>query len=160
MTGFNQSGVSLTMSGLEGFYEDLMRVESKEAPKIAKAGLRKAAYIIRKAARKIVHVKTGLLRKAISVYQTKGQRKQYYSYSVSSGGFHAAKKRQSRNRSNTSMYGGDAYYGGFVEFGTRRARAFPFLGPAFDQNTNEAIWGLQLEMLDKTIKAMKKQGKA
>ena len=140
---------TVTVSGLDGLFDDLMRLESKDAAKIIKKGLRQAATVVRNRAKKLVPVDTGLLRKSIKVYQTKGQRKHFYSYSVTGGGM--------TKKGKASAYMGEAYYGGFIELGTKRMKPHPFLAPAFDTTKNEALDALQHKVRD-LVESMKKPG--
>lgn len=53
--------------------------------------------------------------------------------------------------------GGDTFYWRFVEFGTSRARAHPFMQPALAQNVNSAIDTAAVELEKAIDKIMKKQ---
>jgi len=54
---------------------------------------------------------------------------------------------------------GDAYYGRFLEFGTSRMPARPFLRPAFDARSNEAL-GIFMDRLRENIERARRRAAA
>ena len=53
-----------------------------------------------------------------------------------------AGRTRSRDRNTVGAIvgiGGDAFYGRFVEFGTKHARAYPFMRPAADESKEDAV---------------------
>lgn len=61
-------------------------------------------------------------------------------------------------KSATGNPGGDTFYWRFIEFGTERAAARPFMRPALEKNTGEATDAF-LKGINKYIDRLLKQGK-
>lgn len=89
------------------------------------SGLRAGAMVIRDEARTLVPVRTGRLRRAIIVYRAR-DRSAGPTYNV---GVSAGKKKDDPK---------GAWYGRFIELGTRRKAAKPFLRPAAESKAGAA----------------------
>lgn len=121
--------VSMQVFGLDELSKKL-----KEMPiKLAKNGLRAAvnagAEVIRKDAVARVPVLTGRLKKAIYKKQIREQ-----SNNVQQTFFVGARNGKKYRKANK-----DAYYWRFLEFGTSKMAAKPFLRPAFDTKKTQAV---------------------
>ncbi|MDP9192298.1 MAG: HK97 gp10 family phage protein [Acidobacteriota bacterium] len=97
---------------------------------VVRDSLRSAARVVEKAARQRVPVDTGRLKKAITQRVTV----------------------QSSIGEALVGYRKEAFYGGFVELGTSKMAAQPFLRPALDENTDE-IEKTFVNALNRTIEA-------
>lgn len=123
---------------LTGFKElaDALR---ELGPRVARNSLRRAvsagAAEIRNEARARAPVDTGEMRKDIMVKRerdTKGEMSAKYSVFVRSG----KKSRLAGKGRNVQK---DSYYWKFVEFGTSKMPAKPFLRPAYEAKKEEAV---------------------
>lgn len=144
---------------LTGFKELADRLNSM-GPKIARKGLRATAYagasVIRNAARQTTAWvdRSGLLRKNIVVAENRGRnipdRQATYSVRVRNAKAqkytNTALNRRLRRVGKRYTVEGPAYYGKFLEFGTSKMAARPWLRPAFDQNTAAAIEAMRLRL--------------
>lgn len=93
-------------------------------PKVAKPAMRKAmrkgCKVFQKQAQSLCPVRTGALRDSLVVRAGKRSRR-FFSVNVTTGN---DKDRQ---------FSGETFYGAFVEMGTSKRPATPFLRPAFDE---------------------------
>lgn len=127
---------------VEGLKELDARLRSL-GPRLARQGLRAAvnagAQVIKKAAQGFAPVLTGRLkRKAIYVRRAKELSRigsENYVVAVRTG-----RKQQKKDQ--------DAYYWWFVEFGTKKMAAQPFLRPAFETKKNEAFQHIRSKLAD------------
>lgn len=123
---------------VEGFKE--LAEALRELPeRVAKNTLRRAvssgAAIIRNEARVLAPVDTGEMRKDIQIKRerdTKGIFSASYSVFVRSG----KKSRLSGRARNIQK---DSFYWRFVEFGTAKMNAHPFMRPAFQHKKDQAL---------------------
>lgn len=108
--------------------------------KLQRNGLRKAvssgAAVVRNAVKESAPIgATGTLRRAVSMKRAKTPDAQIATYEV----FVRQAKNGKVGSSKIAAYGKyDAYYWRFVEFGTSKAPAHPFLRPAWGRYKNEA----------------------
>lgn len=121
--------INLTVTGLAELSKKL-----KEMPvKLARNGLRAAvnagAEVIRKDAASRVPVDTRRLKKAIYKKQIREK-----SNNVQQTFFVGARNGKKYRKADK-----DAYYWRFLEFGTSKLPARPFLRPAFDTKKSEAV---------------------
>ena len=140
-------GMNIKIEGLKELERKLLGM----APKLAKNGLRSAvaagSRVIMAEARKNVPVDTGTLRRAIYMKQIREQSsnsKQTYFVGVRRG-----KSEQKKNR--------DGYYFGFVEFGTARMAAQPFLRPAFEAKKTDAVEVIKRRLAERVEKLAKEK---
>ncbi len=101
--------------------------------KIARKAIRKAAKPVRDTAIARAPVDTGLLKKSIKVRAMKRSRKNKHTVAV-------------RVVTGEGFFKGEAFYGGFLEYGTTRMRARPFMRPAHDENKNTVRQVFQTEI--------------
>lgn len=109
--------------------------------KIAKAAVRAGANVILKEARARVPQDSGTLRKSLRLVA----RSKRVGNAVVSVVTRSGKKWNSR--------GMNAWYAGLVEFGTKFKRAQPFMRPALDSKSNDAIKAMG-DMIRKKIAAL------
>lgn len=144
------------VEGLEGLLDALKKL-GKEASKNggpARKALFAGAKVIRDAARENAPVQTGAMKKNIVAArdrkpQIAGAAEQYF-VGVKGGArkpyANSKKNVRSGKAGKTYETQGSTYYWRFVEFGTAKMPARPFLVPAFEQNKE-----LALEQVAKTM---------
>jgi len=126
------------VAGLKELQVKLRTMPTRIANQLQRTAVRKAAHVVANKAKELVPVKTGALRKSIKV---------------------KALKRSRRNRGRVGarvvtgkdLFKGDTYYGGMVEFGTKRMRARPFLRSAA-QYTQDEVSGVFRAALKRAIR--------
>lgn len=125
--------MQIKVTGAKDIERALLMLSRNEARKIGRAALRKAAKPIVDAARANVPIKTGELRKGISVKvdRVRGNDAiQQAVIKVRPGPYRASKSERAEN---TYQVGSRRdVYGAFVEFGTSDTPAHPFMRPAWD----------------------------
>lgn len=127
---------SMRLTGFKELAEQLKEL----GPRVARNSLRRAASagatIIKDEARNLAPVDTDEMRRDIMVKRERENRDgglmASYSVFVRSG----KKSRLAGKRRNVQR---DSYYWRFVEFGTSKMAAQPFLVPAFDMRKEDAI---------------------
>jgi HK97 gp10 family phage protein len=153
-----------TIVRVEGLKELEKRLKSladeiggKKAAQPVKAALRKAGRIVQKDAQSIVRRKTDLLHDNIIVTTAKRQPPGRFAMNVT---VRAKAKKYADNAKNRKAgkvgkkfkdYGA-LFYGRFLEFGTSKMKAYPFLRPAFERNKG----GLPNVIRDELAKAIEK----
>lgn len=129
-------------------------------PKLAARGLRATALagalVVRDAAKQTTawSDRTGLLRKNIIVGEKRGQgfasRQSTYSVKVRNAKAqkytNTATNRRLRRVGKKYQVEGTAFYGRFLEYGTSRMSARPWLRPAFDQSVTQAIEAMRARL--------------
>lgn len=122
--------VSIKIEGLRELDQQLRSFGPRMAANALRAACNAGAQVIRKQAQSLAPLLTGRLsRKAIYVRRAKELStgaSQSYVVAVRRGTKEAKKDR-------------DAYYWWFIEFGTRKMAARPFLRPAFEAKKFEAL---------------------
>lgn len=119
------------IDGMEQVLKNLEKLQSNEARKALKSGIRKGAAEIRKQARanakKIDDPKTSeaIYKNVKSKMWKNPKRKQYIGASV--------------GVNSTPNSDNDTFYWRFLEFGTSKMRAKPFLTPALEQTKSRAL---------------------
>lgn len=120
--------IKVEIQGLKELEKKLLEM----SPKLARNGLRAAvsagARVVAAEAKKNVPVDSGTLKRAIYTKQIReesGNTQQTFYVGARFG-----KREQSKNR--------DAYYFPFVEFGTAKMAARPFMRPAFESTKDQA----------------------
>ena len=133
---------------VEGFKEMAKKLREL-GPRVARKHLRgataKAATLIRKKARELAPVDTGEMRKDIQIKREKTSGDHVASYSVFTRG-----GKRSRLAGRARNVDKDSFYWKFVEFGTAKMPAQPFMRPAFEAEKENAVDALGAE-LDKRI---------
>lgn len=116
--------MSTEIKGLEELISKLNGLPDKLETKVVRSAVRKGAILVRDKAREKVPVDTGTLKKSIKVRNNRSG-KGIISFKI---GPTSDKKR-----------GTDIFYGRFVEFGTSKMAAKPFMRPALDESENEVL---------------------
>ena len=140
---------SVQIKGLDALAKAL-----KELPdRVAKNGLRAAVYagakVIRDEAKLQALVATGTLKRAVILKQIpelSSKNKQTFFVTVRQG----KKYRKQGKKGNLSQ---DAWYWRFVEFGTVKMSARPFLRPAFDIKKNDALTAIKTRLAERIEQA-------
>lgn len=177
------SSVSVKVDGLRDLGERMKGLTEQMNNRIARAATAAGAVVIRNAAQQKVPVDTGALKKGLVVKRLpKGEAagltsqhivtvstramKKYAGNSrasivelqgpiapvMSGGKTYRAKKLLGRKDSYESM--GDFFYAAFVEYGTSKMAARPYLRPAFDENKEKAVQAIK----DRIEKRLNKAG--
>jgi HK97 gp10 family phage protein len=118
--------------GLEEIIRKLNALPDKLENKVVRAAIRQGANIIKEKAKSYVPIDTGDLKKSIKVTGTRYQ-KGKISFVI----------RPSGNKKK----GVSVFYARFIENGTSKMHAQPFMRPAFDESGDE--------VLNKTIEVIK-----
>ena len=139
--------VFIRLEGVDEIKRALQAMPAKIRARAVRAALRKAAMIIRQDAKartpvlqmRVPYRTPGTVKRRISVRNSKFARQ-----AGDEGVFVGVKPL--RGKADTRRYGkasaknpNDPYYWHFVEFGTKKMRAKPFLGPAAKSKGEEAI---------------------
>lgn len=155
---------------LTGFKELGERLKDL-GPKVARRGLRATAYagarVIRNKAKQTTawQDRSGLLRKNIVVAENRGRNipERQATYSVRVRNAKSQKyantklNRRLRRVGKRHKVEGTAFYGKFLEYGTSRMSARPWLRPAFDSSTTEAIEAMRVRLGEAVEDAWNKQ---
>ena len=115
---------SFEVIGLNLIERKLKNMEPKLAKKIVRSSLRKAAKPVLQAAKANCPYLSGDLKKSLKVRALK-KRKHSYAVGVSSS-------------NKKHWYKGDQFYAAFIEFGTNKMPARPFLRSAYDTQGERA----------------------
>lgn len=140
-------GVTVKIEGLKELADKLQSF----GPKLARNGLRAAvnagAEVVRKDVQARVPVDTGVMRKAVykkQIREESGDTRQTFYVGVRSG-----KKYQKKNQ--------DAFYWRFLEFGTAKLQARPFIRPAFETKKKEAVERIKSKLAERIEKLAKER---
>ncbi len=146
---------SIDVEGLDLLNKELKKLSGNMQKNIAKAGLRAAGAVVRKAARSNLSGEYAKYKKAINVKLLK-PKSPYKITAIVGGGVHKGKDKQTKEPVST-----DFWFAHIVEFGTLGSRtksldpdtkrgphksplpkgltAQPFLRPAFDSNKTKMV---------------------
>lgn len=142
------NGVSVKVEGLRELGERMRGLSEQVNNRIARAATAAGAVVIRNAAQAKVPVDTGNLKKNIIVKRLpKGESSLTSEHIVTVRQGKLTKKQKDKGLE-------DAYYGKFVEYGTAKMPARPYLRPAFDQNKEKAVEAIK----DRIKKRIEKAG--
>jgi len=112
--------------GMDAIFKSMDQLVPAVQKKVFRKVLRAGAKIVAKEAKaQAPRGKTGVLVKSIKVLARKRNRKGIIGANVTCGDEHP--------------YKGKAYYGAFIEFGTKKLEPRPFMKEAFDAKKEEAI---------------------
>jgi len=156
----------VTISGLEGLLRSLREAPKAIQGRAVQSGMRKGGNIIRDDARRRAPRASGFMASQIVTRRANaktrqragvGQGGEYFTIGVKTGRRRkfANTKRNRRKGRAGKVYQetGWAYYWRFVEFGTKKMRASPFLTPAGESKGPEAAQ----VVIDETWSALEKQ---
>lgn len=142
------NSVSVKVDGLRELGERMKGLKEDVNNRIARAATAAGAVVIRNAAQQKVPVDTGNLKKNIIVKRLpKGESSLTSEHIVTVRQGKLTKKQKDKGLQ-------DAYYGKFVEYGTAKMPARPYMRPAFDQNKENAVQAIK----DRIEKRLNKAG--
>ena len=108
------------------------------AGKVARQATAAGAGVVRKAAREMAPVDSGNLKAAVVMKRLPKRETpltEEYFVTVRQG----KKRDAAQGKARTGRQGKDAFYARFVEFGTVKVPARPFMRPALENNTQKAV---------------------
>lgn len=127
------------LTGLDDLKRKLCELPKRVETKVVRVALKKGGEIIRDAAISRAPDDTGLLKKNI-VYRALGSKKgQVGIRKQAQKHVDNPQNRRLRRVGKRFYVDGPAFYGRFLEFGTRNMPAHPFMRPAFDATAPAAI---------------------
>lgn len=110
----------VTITGMEALVARLKALPLKVQRRVVRPAMREAGKVVLEAARNTVPIgETGRLSRSLKVRAKKRTRKGTIGVNVTAG---------------ASLFSGPAYYGGFVEFGTRKMVGRHFMQEAFQRS--------------------------
>lgn len=119
--------LNVQIEGLEQLKRAFDLLPKRVAVSAASKSVREGAKVIQKAARSKVPVDTGNLRRSIIVkVLNKNRDAMEVAALIGPGRGYFSKKKNAKT--------GDGFYGFFLEYGTVKMKAKPFLRPAYDEN--------------------------
>lgn len=140
--------VSVKVDGLRDLGERMKGLSEDMNNRIARAATAAGAVVIRDAAKQKAPVRTGNLRKNIIVKRLpKGESPLTSEHIVT-----VRQGKLTKKQRDAGLV--DAFYGRFVEYGTAKSPAQPFLRPAYDQNKEKATQAIK----DRISKRLTKVG--
>jgi HK97 gp10 family phage protein len=139
--------VSVKVDGLRALGERMKGLSDDVNNRIARAATAAGAVVIRDAAKRKAPVRTGNLQKNIVVKRLpKGEATLTSEHIVTVRRGKLTKKQRAAGLV-------DAFYATFVEYGTARAAAQPFLRPAYDENKEKAVQAIKDRISQRLAKA-------
>lgn len=163
-----QSAVKFTIEGFDELVANLQDLPKATQRNTIKKSLLVAAKPFVDHAKRIVPVNTGALKDSIVAGgKIDGAGKSEYSDALASGGTKAeavAALRAARREKGrmVEIYAGVirlAWYAHFVEFGTEKTEARPFIRPAWDAEKENMLRVLQEELGTQVMKAIQRRAK-
>ena len=161
----------ISIEGLEGLLRSLRDMPKAIQGRVVQTGMRKGGNIIRDDARRRAPRQSGFMASQIVTRRANARSRQragvgaggeYFTVGVKTGRRrkYANTKRNRRNGRVGRTYeeAGWAYYWRFVEFGTKKIRASPFLTPAGEAKGPEAAQVVINETWAALDKQLKKDG--
>jgi len=113
-------GVSITGIGFPELERKLKELAPKVQKKVVRSAMRRVAKdIVLPAARSGAPVRSGVLKASLAVKAMKARKRAVFGVQV---------------QTREGWFKGEAYYGAFVELGTRTMKAKPYLRPALNEN--------------------------
>ena len=134
---------AVRIDGLKELGEALKGLRLDMAQKAARQAVAAGAGVVRAQARKNAPKDTGNLEKAIVMKRKRNTNlTEQYGVSVRVG----KKSDVTRAKQGKGALGKDAYYARFLEFGTVKMPAKPFLTPALSQNVQKATEAMKTRL--------------
>jgi len=135
-------GVKMEVQGLKELERKLLEMSPKLAKNALRAAVAAGARVVAAEARKNVPVDSGTLRRSIYTKQIReesGDTQQTFYVGARQG-----KKEQAKKR--------DGWYFPFVEFGTEKMAARPFMRPAFESTKDAAVQAVKTKLAERIDK--------
>jgi HK97 gp10 family phage protein len=120
---------TLTFTGFKGLEADFKLLSKAEQRKVSKKAVRAGAVVFRDAIRASAPVRTGRLKKSVSVDTARGSL---------TAGVKFKKVRVIRKSKKGKTKQALPFYWWMIENGTSKMSALPFVRPAFDANIKKA----------------------
>jgi HK97 gp10 family phage protein len=146
--------ISVDLKGLAELERKLTQLAEKLQVKAQRQATNAGAQIIKKAARSRVSVDTGLLRKNIVVGRSRrnsAKGRESYNIFLKREKRIYANTRANRRRNRVGRkyeVDGPAFYGKFIEMGTSKMVAKPFMRPAFESSKQAAVDAVRNKLAD------------
>jgi HK97 gp10 family phage protein len=153
---------SIKISGLRELGERMRNLSDDINKKVARQAVAAGAKIVRDDARRRAPKDTGNLQAAI-VMKNLGKTKMTARYVVATRSGKTADVKagkaaaRSGEKDQRKLVGKDAFYGAFVEFGTVKMPARPFMRPAIDDNTQAATDAIAKRLRQRIERAERKK---
>lgn len=141
------NSVTVKVEGLRELGERMKGLTEDMNNRIARSATAAGAVVIRKAAQQKVPVDTGNLRKNVIVKRIPRGEAQLTSEHIVT----VRRGKLTKKQKGSGLQ--DAYYGTFVEYGTAKMPAQPFLRPAFDQQKGAATESIKDRIEKRLTKA-------
>lgn len=144
--------MNIQISGLKELEQAMRQLPDKLQQRPLRAAVNAAAQVVKKQARANVPVDTGLLKKDIIVTRSRRRSapgRETYLVMVREKKKKYADTRRNRRANRvgkTYTVQGDAYYWRFLEFGTVKMPARPFMRRAFENTKNQQIDALKTKL--------------
>ena len=139
--------VTVKVQGLTNLGERMRNLSEDMNKKIARSATGAAASVVKKAAERKAPVDTGNLKRNIIAKRIPPARTQHTSEHIVT----VRKGKLTEKQKGSGLQ--DAFYASWVEFGTAKMAARPFLRPAFDQNIQAAIDAMKKKIEQRLDKA-------
>ena len=144
--------LKVSFEGLNELKKAFDLLPQRVGVKASSKAVREGAKVIQEAARAKVPVDTGNLKRSISikVLNKKRDALQVAALIGPGTGYFSKRGKNAGKRVN------DGFYGFFVEYGTKRSKATPFMRPAYDENVQaaqQAIVNVIGEAIEKEARA-------
>lgn len=124
------AGTAVIITGVEEIDRKLSRFEQSVQKKAIRKATREASKVILEEAKTLVPVDTGALRKSLRVRSLKRSRV----------------KQGHQVQTGEGFFKGETFYGGFVEYGTKRMAAREYLRRAMNSKEAETIQKFRTEL--------------
>jgi HK97 gp10 family phage protein len=146
--------IAVDMKGLAELERKLRQLAEKMQGKALRQATNAGAQVIKRAARARVPVDTGLLKRNIVVGRSRrnsAKGRESYNIFLKKEKRIYANTRANRRRNRVGKkyeVDGPAFYGKFVEMGTSKMAARPFLRPAFEASKQAAVDAVRLKLAE------------
>lgn len=149
-------GVTIKVDGLKDLGERMRLLDSDISTKVARAAVNASANIVKKAAIRNAPISDGPHQLGVQkdqIAQPGNLRKNIITRRLPPGERNATEEYIVTVRHGSGKVPKDAFYGKFVEFGTAKMPARPFLRPAMDNNVQPAIDAMTKRIAQRLKKA-------
>lgn len=145
---------AIKIAGFEQFTQQLRELPMRVAKNTLRGAVNAGATVIRQEAQRRAPVRSGILQKAI--YQKQIAELSNAVQQMFFVGWRRGQKAQQVKRGG-KVLNLDAYYGYFVEFGTSKIGAEPFMRPAFEIKKDEAVEAIRAYLAERIPRELAKR---